>query len=233
MFPKVNISEEDQITLSCSKCQFKCKLNIQLKKHTQNKHKEGAKYNCNECGFSTDMEHTLSEHPDKSFQFTQEESENMLLKLVAEQNADIVDENNSMKEDIKGAFEKLVNVVDTAVSSIKNDTNNKCKTLADTVTKLYGKIENLATRTKDVENPKIKQRRLAGNKELTIKAKPTSKNCPQTKANPESKKTGNMKVKANTNVPKSTVQSKAAASTGSSSSSSASNPEYLITSNLK
>ena len=53
-----------------------------------------------------------------------------------------------MKLDIKEAFEKLVQVVETTMGTVKNDTNEKCKTMADTVLKLYGKISKLQTRSK-------------------------------------------------------------------------------------
>ena len=57
---------------------------------------------------------------------------------MAEQNANIVEEITGLKLDIQGAFEQLVKVVDTKVGSIKEDTNDKCKLMADTVRKLYG-----------------------------------------------------------------------------------------------
>ena len=139
----VNIDADDQTIIACNKCDYKCRLNIQLKKHTTKKHPSESKYNCNEYGFETNYvantwEHTLEQHPDKSFEFTPKEAENFILKLVAEQNANIVEEIGGLKMDIQGAFEQLVKVVDTQVSSIKEDTNDKCKLMADTIMKLYG-----------------------------------------------------------------------------------------------
>ena len=100
--------------------------------------------------------------------------------------------------------------MDAALSSIKDDTNDKCKTLADTVLKLYGRIANLETGTRGGENSKLKPKRLAGKKELANKTKPASKKDPVTKSKAEAKKNANEKVKPNTHVPKPTILSKPA-----------------------
>ena len=78
--------------------------------------------------------------------------DNVVLKLVAEQNADIVEEMESMKREIKDAFDKLSGLVETTLGSLKNDTNEKCKTLADAVMKLYEKTSKVKLRTKSKGN---------------------------------------------------------------------------------
>ena len=95
MSMKVNIDADDQTIIVCNKCDYKCRLNIQLKKHTTKKHPSESKYNCTECSLETNYvsntwEHTHDEHPDKAFEFTPKEAENCILKLAAEQNANIV-----------------------------------------------------------------------------------------------------------------------------------------------
>ena len=79
-----------------------------------------------------------------------------MLKMIAQQNADLVDEVDGLKSDIKGAFDNLASVVQTTVSSIKEDTDEKCKTLADTVIKLHSKLSKLETRSKATKTPKTK-----------------------------------------------------------------------------
>ena len=156
---KVNIDVKEQTIIECSQCDFKCRLNIQLKKHIVNTHQAEANYNCKECGYTTDYvadtwQHTLNEHPDQSFQFTPREAENFMLKMIAQQNAGIVEELDSLKSDIKGAFDNLASVVQTSVSSIKEDTDEKCKILADTVIKLNSKFSKLETRSKAAKTKK-------------------------------------------------------------------------------
>ena len=95
----INIDVEEQIALNCQQCEYKCRLNIQLKKHIETKHKvkDDTKYNCKECGYKSNFiadawKHTLDEHPDKSYDFDKQEKENLILKIVAEQNSIILDE---------------------------------------------------------------------------------------------------------------------------------------------
>ena len=39
---KVNIEIADQKVIVCSVCEYRCRLNIQIKKHTESKHKSGS-----------------------------------------------------------------------------------------------------------------------------------------------------------------------------------------------
>ena len=154
--PEVNIPTAEQ-SISCSQCEYKCTLDIDLKNHIQLKHKKETKYWCTECKFVTNYvantwEHTLAEHPDSSFEFNPKQMDNLVLKLVAEQNADIVEEMESMKREIKDAFDKLSGLVETTLGSLKNDTNEKCKTLANAVMKIYEKTSKVKLRTKSKGN---------------------------------------------------------------------------------
>ena len=144
---KVNINVKEQTVIACNQCEFKCRLNIQMKKHMKLKHEE-SRYNCIECSFTTNYvantwEHTVDQHPDKSLNLTQKEADNFILKLVAEQNADIGEGVDGLRKELKDAFEGLAIVVEATVNSIKEDTNDKMKTLADTVVMLHSKISQL------------------------------------------------------------------------------------------
>ena len=159
MSMKVNIDVKEQTILTCDQCEYKCRLNIQLKKHRMLKHEDESKYSCKECGYTTDYVantwvHTHEEHPDKSFELKSKEAKDLILRLVAEQNADIAEEMGGLREGIKSAFENLINVVETNLASIKDDSNDKCKTLAETVIKLYEKISALETKKRRVKVPK-------------------------------------------------------------------------------
>ena len=145
---KVIMDAKDQTVIECGKCDFKCKLNMQLKKHMLNQHNNILKYKCKACDFETNLvadiwEHTLKQHPDASFQFNQTQTENFTIKMVAEQNVDMMEEVEILKKDFKGAFEKFADIVESSIAKIKEDSDNKCKVLANTIIKLHKKINRL------------------------------------------------------------------------------------------
>ena len=56
---QVDIKVKDQVEISCDKCEYKCRFNIQLKKHTKLIHEalqnEEIKYKCETCNFSSNF----------------------------------------------------------------------------------------------------------------------------------------------------------------------------------
>ena len=153
-------------------CDYKCKYNIQLRKHLRAMHVMDQKYNCKECEYKTDYvantwKHTLNQHPDKPLEFTREKNENdFVLKLVAEQNAEILEGMDTMKNYFREAFDNMAEVV----GGMKDDTDDKFRTLADTVIKLHSKIAKLEG-SKQTANMKDKPRQEKKRKER--KTKPT------------------------------------------------------------
>ena len=74
---QVNIGGKEQTVIECDLCDYKCKYNIQLRKHLRAMHVMDQKYNCKECEYKTDYvantwKHTLNQHPDKPLEFTRE-----------------------------------------------------------------------------------------------------------------------------------------------------------------
>ena len=142
----VDISTDEQNVLTCDRCKYKCRLNIQLKKHYEKKHINPKLYSCNECDYTTNFiantwEHTIEEHPDKSMNLAPKEAENFLLKLVAEQNNDIIEDARRFKNDTKEGFDNLANLLETLIKS----SDKKVKTLLDTVSILTKKVTRLET----------------------------------------------------------------------------------------
>ena len=60
-------------------------------------------------------EHSITEHPKKSYNEIQ--TENVALKVIAEQNAKEIEEIEGLKKVIKGAFEKLAIAIDDCISN--------------------------------------------------------------------------------------------------------------------
>ena len=99
------------------------------------------KYTCKVCDYSTDYvantwEHMLWKHPDQSFEFNSEhKKEDFIVKLVAEQNAEIIE-----KLDVIG--EALVKLT-TTVNSVKEESDDKCSTLAEAILKFSGRLKKV------------------------------------------------------------------------------------------
>ena len=73
-------------------------------------------YKCKECKFISNFaadvwEHVAFEHPNHSHQFPSKENQNVVLKLVAEQNTEIVEEMSEMKKESPEAFEQIKKVL--------------------------------------------------------------------------------------------------------------------------
>ena len=82
----------------------------------------------------------MDKHPEQSSEFGEQDSDKMVLKIVAEQNAVIIEEMETLKKDTKGALELLTVIVEERVGGITDDINNKCESLRDMVLKIYNKV---------------------------------------------------------------------------------------------
>ena len=78
----------------------------------------------------------LWKHLDQSFEFNSEhKKEDFIVKLVAEQNAEIIE-----KLDVIG--EALVKLT-TTVNSVKEESDDKCSTLAEAILKFSGRLKKV------------------------------------------------------------------------------------------
>ena len=85
----VDVKLNEQIVISCEKCDFTCRLNIQLKKHMDTQHINNWKYSCEHCDFGTDLiaslwEHFAVMHVETSRIFTEVNEGNVVLKMIAD-----------------------------------------------------------------------------------------------------------------------------------------------------
>ena len=102
---KVNVqlerTEEQVKNISCDKCQYKCRFNIQLKQHEKKKHHEGEnnslrEYCCDGCDFKsfylTDLwKHKVLKHTQEDYNQVKKSPADYVLNIIAEQNADIME----------------------------------------------------------------------------------------------------------------------------------------------
>ena len=111
----VGKNETKYVKIKCEHCEFECKFDKQLRKHTLKYHnieEENRKYKCDMCDFTTSYvgqlwEHVVAKHPDNNVEFTPRTSKDTILNLLAEQNIDLMEEMINLKRDINVSFEKL------------------------------------------------------------------------------------------------------------------------------
>ena len=62
MSAKVDLNVTDQSVIACDQCAYKCKYNIQLKKHHQNSHSTIEPFPCEACGLALATFELLEDH---------------------------------------------------------------------------------------------------------------------------------------------------------------------------
>ena len=183
----VDLKESDQNSIKCDQCDYRCKYNMQLKKHMK-KHISPAKYKCKECEFSTEFvasawEHKVTDHPDEADNISPKESENIALKIVAEQTTSISEDMDLLKRDTKNALAEIME----AINNMKNENNEKCKMLGNTVVKLVNKISRIEKALPDKHPHSNDKPKTKVDEKLESKRSKTSKTSRSAKE-PETKK---------------------------------------------
>ena len=146
MSSKVDLRAEDQRVISCDQCGYKCKYNIQLKKHLTNTH-QTKKHYCKTCDYSTDFiastwEHTLNAHPEQGDEFSPKDKENLILKIVAEQTTSMSDDLLTLKKDSKDAFTEITLACEN-MKKVQKINDDKCISLGNLIAKLVNKVSRM------------------------------------------------------------------------------------------
>ena len=130
---RVEIKYDDQKVLPCNECDYKCLLNIQLKKHKEKKHsnkqsesKPNVVYTCKTCNYGSNYiaelwNHIFETHPGNDFKFDKKAKNNMLLNMVAEPNVDVIEEFNHLNRDTKEAFKEMAREFDHSLCTIRDE----------------------------------------------------------------------------------------------------------------
>ena len=125
---RIAVDIKDQVMIKCEHCEYKCKLNIQLKKHHKTVHEgkeQELKYNCDACDYSTNFvldlcKHREAEHPEKS-PIYKPNTKDMALSLLAEQNMDIIEDLGSLKTLFKGVFLEFADKVGSVLENVRDE----------------------------------------------------------------------------------------------------------------
>ena len=148
---RVDLEVADQNTIKCDQCEYKCRYVIQFKKHVEKYHVTENAYKCKQCDFATEFvadvwKHFHEVHSDASNEctkYTPKESENIVLKIVAEQTNSLMGEVASLKMETKNAMEDITATLVKCLNKINKNNDEKCKTLGNTVVKIYSKVLKL------------------------------------------------------------------------------------------
>ena len=149
---KVDINIKDQVVIKCDHCDFKCRLNIQLRKHIQSTHgheDNEYRYKCELCDFEshyvlTMWKHKQTDHTDKLPEL-HSKPKDMTSALLAEQGFNIMEEMETLKKDIKGSFVELTKGIGMGLVEASNEMNEKFDVMKATLDILNKKMDTILT----------------------------------------------------------------------------------------
>ena len=114
----VKVDIPQKVLIKCEFCEYTCKFNIQMKKHTSKHHEisepMNLKYKCNVCDFSSEFylylcEHMIINH-DKIVENDEMKTTNIALGLLVEHNIELIKEFGHMKKDMKEGFGLAIDI---------------------------------------------------------------------------------------------------------------------------
>jgi hypothetical protein len=136
--------------ISCERCEYRCKFNIQLKKHVATKHAADYKFECNFCEFKSNVlmkmyEHKFVNHPENPMDFTPSASNvnELVLTTLAEQNYGIMEEITNIKDSLKDAFDMLARDIQNCFDHSREESTKKIETITTTLVKISQKVDTL------------------------------------------------------------------------------------------
>ena len=168
---KIHISTDDQMTFRCDECDYKSRLNIQLKKHKERKHINTMKYKCSGCYYSSDhlaemWKHSLDEHPNEKVQLNSKVKDDILVNLLAAQNECIREDIDYFKCGVRDSFNFLSQEIDSSFKNMKEVFIEKFDVFKEDVLKNVKKeLEENKAATKDQKENCISNGRIRKNAE--------------------------------------------------------------------
>ena len=125
---QVKISKEEQVVLMCDQCEYRCNLNIKLKKHKMVHQKEKETdliYECDVCDLTFDfltqaLEHRQTKHSDLEPDLSPKPKD-MAMSLLIEQNVELQRELERFKKDVKNAFTEFASNMKECFEAVGED----------------------------------------------------------------------------------------------------------------
>ena len=196
---KVNMKNVSDMTLTCEDCEYVCRYNIQMKKHQEKKHKEGKyRYGCDICDYRDNFlgnvwKHKLAKHSDM-FHFNSSEEnipKDILLNLVAEQNANLMEEVVSLKKNVKEVIMQVTYDFEDIIEKMRKTAEEQHLETKATLSNISKRLER--AKPKPIEKPKQSKKPASSSPSSSTSSK-SSKKTPSS-ASPQTKIPHNKKSK--------------------------------------
>jgi hypothetical protein len=125
--PKIRVNKVRNKRLACEVCDYVCRYNIQMKKHQEREHKEERDtYGCDRCDFRDDFlgnvwKHKLAKHSEIFNANSSSENlpKDILLNLLAEQNANLMEEVVTLKKSVKEVIMQVTYDFEEIIENMK------------------------------------------------------------------------------------------------------------------
>ena len=151
--------------VKCELCDYVCDLNIEMKEHIEKEHPENEPtYECDICGFSDDFignmwKHKLTNHASESnMQFNQSDentSKDLLLNILAEQSANLMEQVASLQKGVKENFLQVTTEFEEIIKNMENTAEKRQKQMMKVISNLQNKLdEALSTSNAKKKDPK-------------------------------------------------------------------------------
>ena len=143
------------VEIPCKKCDFKCRLNIQLRKHTETVHDEPEKnsdnsLSCDICKFEAALlpdiwKHKLTMHATGDMQYNPVEnsSTDVIWSIIAVQTATIMEEFNNLKAGLEVVFEQIVIGIQGNFDALAKVSNSREERLKCELESIYERVNDL------------------------------------------------------------------------------------------
>ena len=145
----IDVEKTGENNINWEKCEKPLNMNIQIKKHLENEHKEYPAITCNKCDESFQntselCDHMMSYHVGKPMEFPipPVTTEKELLTAIINQNKEILEAFVDFREGVKGVIGKLIEELEENTNSIRKETAVNQKQTQELICKLEDKIEN-------------------------------------------------------------------------------------------
>ena len=160
-FAKVVLEVRDQVDLLCDQCEYKCKLNIQLKTHMKKKHEGKQKltsWQCQNCDYTSNYIMDMWRHREVMHEGTRpnlepKEKMDFTLSFIAEQNDGIGEQLQNVQNGIKESFVQLATDVEYSLQTTRKEAQDTSKKTSKLLEEALKRIENLEAKPSPSVSP--------------------------------------------------------------------------------
>ena len=153
---RINLDSQDQIVIACELCAYKCRLNVQLKKHKKTMHPKTSQpkqtWSCETCGFASEFildmwKHREEQHSNSTPEFQPKPKQDFAIAFLAEHNLDIMEEMDTLKKEVRASILRLASDIEDNLATIRDESKACSKITLDAISQVYNKIGSFQSDT--------------------------------------------------------------------------------------